>query len=158
MPRLKGRNIMNKIINGKSYNTDKAKRLARWDNGMSPSDFEYYTEALYVKKTGEYFLYGEGGGNSKYGEWHGNSGGPGEAIEPLTLSDAKKWAERLDGDEYESIFGDIEEAPDNTDQQLISMLLPIVILDALKAKKEATGMNVSSLIVKALRDAGYGNQ
>jgi len=149
---------MNKVINGKGYNTETARELAIYENGYPRNDFKFYEETLYIKKTGEYFLYGEGGGNSKYGEWHGNSGGPGEAITPLTLKEAKEWAEQLDGDEYEKIFGAVEEETDkavNEPQQQISVILPLSVLEALRKRKDKSGINVSSLIIKALRDAGY---
>lgn len=112
---------------------------------------------MYIKKTGEYFLYGYGGGYSKYGEWHGNNGSSGESIRLITLKEAKEWAENhLDGDEYEKIFGEIEENEAiNEPQQQYSLLLPISVLDMLKAKKNATGINISTLIIKALREAGY---
>lgn len=101
---------MKKIINGKRYDTRTAEQIG--DAGYSrPGDFEYWHEALYRKKTGEFFLYGEGGAKSKYSrrigqnEWSG-----GEEIRPLTLTEAQEWAEKyLDADEYEEIFGKIEE-------------------------------------------------
>ena len=57
---------MKKIINGRMYNTDTAKRLCSADNGSSCRDFSHWEEELYQKKTGEFFLYGEGGPASKY--------------------------------------------------------------------------------------------
>ena len=107
---------MKKIINGKVYDTTTAKRVGHWDNGYYTSDFNYCAEELYQKKTGEFFLYGEGGALSGYASRSGNSSGYGESIEPLTFKAAQKWAEdRLDGDEYCEIFGEPdEEAEDVT--------------------------------------------
>lgn len=101
---------MKKIINGKVYNTETAKELAsRW-NGRSERDFNCITETLYRKKTGEYFLHGEGGPNTSYAKRFGNSWGYGERIIPYTEEEAKAWAEKhLDGDEYIDIFGEVEE-------------------------------------------------
>ena len=49
-----------------------------------------------------------------YGEWHGNSGGPGEKIMPMTMDEAQSWAEEhLDGDDYIAIFGEPEEGKQN---------------------------------------------
>lgn len=99
---------MKKIINGKMYNTETAKELGFWSNGEN--GFGFCDEWLYRKKTGEYFLYGKGGGMSKYCSYNGNMYGPGERITPLTEAEAKKWAEDyLDADEYEEIFGTVEE-------------------------------------------------
>ena len=48
---------------------------------------------------------------SKYGVAYGNNEwGYGEEIQPLTVDEAKAWAEEhLDADEYEEIFGEVEE-------------------------------------------------
>ena len=101
---------MKKIINGKRYNTDTATLIGSTGHGY-PGDLEYWTEELYRKKTGEFFLYGEGGPMSKYSrrigenEWSG-----GEEIRPLSLKEAQEWAEEhLTADEYEQVFGKIEE-------------------------------------------------
>ncbi len=101
---------MRKIINDKAYDTSTAKAVGTWSYG-SYRDFHYVAEILYKKKTGEFFLYGEGGPASKYAKkidtncWTGS-----EKIVPLTEDEAKKWAEEnLDGMEYENIFGEVEE-------------------------------------------------
>ncbi len=49
--------IMKKIINGKRYDTETAKLIGS-DGYSNPSDFNYWSEDLYQKKTGEFFLYG----------------------------------------------------------------------------------------------------
>lgn len=102
---------MKKIINGRMYNTETAKFIACRDNGRSCSDFSYMEEALYRKRTGEFFLYGEGGAMSKYSVSYGdNSWGGGSEIIPLTEEKAKKWLERYaDADIYIELFGEVEE-------------------------------------------------
>ena len=102
---------MKKIINGKKYNTETATKLGdRW-NGLSKSDFGRVYEELYRKKTGEYFLYGEGGPMTKYSVSVGqNCWTGGEMIIPLTEEEAREWVEMyLEADEYELIFGEVEE-------------------------------------------------
>ncbi len=101
---------MKKIINGKKYDTDTA-RFIGYAGYSHPGDFGFYVEHLYRKRTGEYFLHGIGGAMSKYArkiglnEWSG-----GEEIIPLSLEEARKWAEEhLNADEYELAFGKIEE-------------------------------------------------
>jgi hypothetical protein len=102
---------MKKIINGKMYNTETAEEVGFWSNNYSYNDFRYCEESLYRKKTGEYFLYGSGGAMTKYAtscgdDWRGS----GEEIKPMTETEAMKWAEKhLDADEYEEIFGEVEE-------------------------------------------------
>lgn len=102
---------MKKIINGRRYDTNTAKELAYWQNMYDVRNFSHYSETLYRKNTGEYFLYGEGGPSSKYSRTVGtNEWSGGERIMPLSLEEAKKWAEEhLEGDEYEEIFGAVEE-------------------------------------------------
>ena len=101
---------MKKIINGKRYDTDTATLIGSARYGY-PSDFEYWAEDLYRKKTGEFFLYGEGGPMSRYSRSTGqNEWSGGEEIRPLSLKEAQKWAEKyLDADKYEKVFGRIEE-------------------------------------------------
>ena len=82
-----------------------------WDNGCYYSDFRYVRETLYKKRTGEFFICGDGGAASCYaGSCDGNSTCYGEAIIPLSLQDAKEWVERkLDADTYVELFGEVEE-------------------------------------------------
>lgn len=101
---------MKKIINGKLYNTETASCVGSYQYSY-PGDFGYWYEALYKKKSGEYFLHGEGGANSKYmrevgqNEWSG-----GEVINRLTVDEAKEWAEQyISADEYIAEFGEPKE-------------------------------------------------
>lgn len=103
---------MKKIIGGKMYNTETALKIAEWANDLGKGDFEWCREVLYKKiKTGEFFLYGEGGGLSPYaGYYPGGGYTDGKEINPITEDEARKWAEnKLDADEYEEIFGPVEE-------------------------------------------------
>lgn len=102
---------MKKIIKNKVYDTATAQKYGEWDNGHYTSDFAYCAETLYRKKTGEFFLHGEGHTLSKYARRSGNSSGWGEQIIPLSYAEAQTWAEEhLDGDDYISIFGEPEES------------------------------------------------
>lgn len=58
--------IAHKIINGKRYNTKTAKKVACYSNGYPYTDFGYFCETLYRKKTGEFFLHEDGGAFTKY--------------------------------------------------------------------------------------------
>ena len=136
---------MKKIINNLLYNTETAKAVGKWTNGLYPNDFEYCRETLYRKKTGEYFIHGEGGGNSKYGIWRGNSGGPGEQIRPYTYEDAREWAEEhLDIDEYAKEFGEPEESPDGKIKMTLTLLPETKA--ALEKQRQLTGKSISQLI------------
>ena len=101
---------MKKIINGRKYDTETAKEVGYWSNGYPCSDFNHCEETLYLKKTGEYFLYGEGGALTQYARsvFRGTTGG--SEIIPMNEDRAKKWVEKcLNCDAYEALFGEVEE-------------------------------------------------
>lgn len=98
---------MRKVINGKKYDTDTAEYLVRYSSVYS--SFEDYEETLYRKRTGEFFLAGKGGPESKYRQRVGEGWGGGEGIIPLTQEEAKKWVEENANARYEEIFGEVEE-------------------------------------------------
>lgn len=118
---------MVKIINGKRYDTETAKLVGE-TSYSNRTDFSFWAEELYLKRTGEFFLYGEGGPASRYSRSTGqNQWSGGEKIEPLTLQEAQEWAEEyLDADEYEALF-QVEE-----DKTLISAWVP----DSVKAEAD----------------------
>lgn len=101
---------MKKVIGEKMYNTETAKYCGGYEFSNC-GDFQHVCEELYQKKTGELFLYGSGGAASKYSEMVGNNSWTGGSrIKPLTIDEAKEWAERhLDGDDYVELFGEVEE-------------------------------------------------
>ena len=142
---------MKKIIGGKKYDTETAKELGSSWNGLSPTDFNYCSEKLYRKKTGEFFLYGAGGPMSRYTVSKGdNTWSGGEMIIPLSLEAAQKWAEEhLDGDEYEEIFGVVEDMGENAVRLGISV--PESIAQKIKAEAEEKGMSVSALIASKFK-------
>ena len=101
---------MKKIINGKMYNTETAQEIACYCNDLSKGDFRYYDEMLYRKKTGEFFLSGEGGPMSKYSRPCGNMTGAGSGIIPISIDEAKSWIEQYSGTAvYIEVFGEPEE-------------------------------------------------
>lgn len=96
---------MKKIINGKRYDTETAEEIGFWRTERSVTDFSCCEETLYRKRTGEFFLYGEGGPSSPYAHASYGMMGAGAAIVPLTDDEAKTWVEqKLDADTYEALF------------------------------------------------------
>lgn len=69
------------------YDTETAKKLAEYRHNY---DDAAYTEILYKKRTGEYFIYGEGD-TGAYSS--------GEDIKPLTYKQAQKWFEKANNDD-----------------------------------------------------------
>lgn len=104
---------MKKIIKGRKYDTDTAKRICEYSRGYY-NDLDFISEELYKKRTGEFFLYGEGGARSKYAQYLGNdSYSGGERIIPLTYNQAKEFAEKYaDPETYEDVFGEVDEGED----------------------------------------------
>ena len=92
------------------YNTETAKEIDRASNNLPSSDFQYYEERLYKKKTGEFFLYGDGGAASQYGARCGNTWSGRTEIIPLTVNEAKSWVEENSSTEiYIELFGEVDE-------------------------------------------------
>ena len=136
---------MKKIINGKVYDTETAKELARWDNGLSYNDFGSVEETLYRKKTGEFFLHGCGGANTQYAEPSGtNWWKSGERIMPLCFAEAREWAEKhLSGEVYEEIFGAVTE---DESRQRVTLSLSSHTVETLKRRASEAGITVSAYI------------
>ena len=137
---------MKKVINNKVYDTETAKLLESSDNGFPRNDFNYFEESLYRTKSGNYFLYGEGGGLSRYGVWHGNSGGPGEKIMPMSYDEATEWAQKnLDGDDYIRLFGDPEDGSSK-----VTVVLSVAAKNKLDKMISETGENLSATVERLI--------
>ncbi len=123
---------MKKVIKGKVYDSSTSKKLAIRFTGLD-IDREGLEE-LYQKKNGEFFLL-----EHRYGE---NI----ERITPMTYAEAQVWAERyLSNEEYEEIFGEIEEN-DAPVQIHISMTKAEAEIIKRNAAKE--GMTMSAYVVR----------
>lgn len=102
---------MRAIINGKKYDTSTAEHIASASYNGSRSDFQWWEEDLYRKRTGEFFVSGEGGPMTRYARaidqnsWTGSS-----RVIPLTEPGAREWVERhADAETYEQLFGQVAE-------------------------------------------------
>ena len=136
---------MKKIINGKLYDTDTAKEIGSRFHGEGSRDFRHYSETLYRKRTGEYFLYGEGGPMSRYAETIGqNQWSGGEKIIPLDYKAATEWAEKnMDADEYQAEFGDVSEEGERV---TLSISVDATVADRIRKAAAEAGTTVSALI------------
>ena len=103
---------MKKIINGKKYDTETANCICVYQFSYS-GDFRYVHEELYLKKTGEFFLFGEGGAMSKYAKFLGRNigtSGDSDVFTPISVDEAKGFFEEHgDSENYEKYFGEVEE-------------------------------------------------
>ncbi|WEB71693.1 hypothetical protein [Aerococcus christensenii] len=142
---------MKKIIGGKRYDTDTATEIATLTSGYPVNDFNYWEETLYLKKTGEFFIYGCGGPASRYSVENGlNSWSGGEAIKPISVEEAKAWGEEaMDADEWENVFGKIDE---DTTNVAFSLLIPEDVYNALKATAEKENRSMKEIVVSCLKE------
>lgn len=141
---------MKKIINGKVYDTDTARDMGS-DSFGNYGDFSHWTETLYQKRTGEYFLHGEGGPMSRYAETIGqNQWSGGEKIIPLSPAKAREWAEEhLSADEYEAAFG----LPDEDAEDVVLYVkVPAVLMANLKARAAEDGKSVTEIVNSILSE------
>ena len=136
---------MKKVINGKLYDTEKAVRMASWENIQDVRSFNHMEETLYRKRTGEFFLHGEGEARTRYArQYESNMWGHGEEIVPLTVQAAQEWAEKhLDGDDYERIFGAVSEDEEDI---LLTFKAPAALDRKLGDKATALGISKSELL------------
>lgn len=140
---------MKKIIRGRLYDTDTAKEIANWENdAVTPSDFHYYTETLYRKKTGEFFVYGEGGPASKYAERVFGGYQEGCDIRPLTYEDAREWAEKkMYPDEYLKWF---QVSDDIDTKETVTIRLSHAAIDKLRmaaSQKDTTSSDIIETLI-----------
>lgn len=140
---------MRKIIDGKKYDTDTATEVADWHNDCAKSDFGFVHEWLYRKRTGEYFLYGEGGPETRYAEAYPGGGWQwGAGLVPLSYDEARRWAEeRLDADEYEAEFGEVSEGGEDV---AVTVRVPASAKAALDRECSRTGETRSSIVARLL--------
>ena len=140
---------MKKIIRNRMYDTETAREVAYFQHS-NPRDFHYFCETLYCKRTGEYFIFGEGGPASRYSRQTGmNEWSSGSRITPLDYAAAREWAEEhLDPDEYIKEFGDPSEDDSCTS---ISISLPVATIEALRKEAKEQGITVSALVASKIR-------
>lgn len=97
---------MKKIINGRIYDTETAEEIKTYFSNFAQTDFNYFEETLFRKRTGEFFLFGEGGPASPYARRvESHAWASGSAIEPLTEAKAREWLEeKADAETYLKYF------------------------------------------------------
>jgi len=103
---------MKKIINGKRYDTASAIEIGHYSSSYGGTDHQYWEATLYrTKRSGQYFMAGEGGPMSRFAQSNGqNSWSGGEDLIPMSKDEALEFAEQyLDSDEIEDHFADVIE-------------------------------------------------
>lgn len=139
---------MKKIIGGKVYDTGKAKAVAKYAiGGAGPTRVK---EVLYRKRTGEFFIHGEGGVETPYARPVGGYGwAPGERIIPLSYEAAREWAEaRLRADDYENVFGEVQE---NDGRTCVSLSLSQTAYARARRGAAVEGISLSAYVELLIR-------
>lgn len=135
---------MKKVIRGRLYDTNKAAEIG-YNSSSSRRDSSYWREALYRKRTGEFFLHVEGGPASKYAICCGqNKWSRGEKIIPLSFDEAQHWAKKhSDVDTYAKYF----QLSDNIcDKETVSIRLSAAAVDRLKIMASKKDLTASEII------------
>lgn len=142
---------MKKIIDGKKYDTETAKEVGFFENEYNSNDFNFVKETLYLKRTGEFFLYGEGGANSKYARQCGsNSWTYGSEFIPLDFQSAKLWSEDyLDVDTFEEYFGEVVE---DDEKRVVSFSISLTSHERLKREASKQGIKFSEMLEKIINE------
>lgn len=136
---------MKKVIRGRVCDTDTAKKIGEWDNGIYGSDINACSESLYRTKSGCYFLHGCGGANTKYATVSDGSWGSGEIIIPLEEESAIEWAKgHMSEDAYKLAFKSLPKS------KCVSAILTAEQIIKLERLRKETGKTFSSLISDAV--------
>ena len=140
---------MNKVIRGKRYNTETAKLVGTWEaNEPENSDF-WEKEELYQKRSGEFFLIGQGGAQTQYARFSmGGESKPGIELRPIEPEEASDWAEEhLTADEYEALFGPVAE---DGSRGRITLTLLNSTIDTVRREAQRRKMNVNEYLEKLI--------
>lgn len=140
---------MNKVIRGKRYNTETAKLVGTWEaNEPENSDF-WEKEELYQKRSGEFFLIGQGGAQTQYARFSmGGESKPGVELRPIEPEEASDWAEEhLTADEYEALFGPVAE---DGSRGRITLTLLNSTIDTVRREAQRRKMNFNEYLEKLI--------
>lgn len=145
---------MKKIIGGRRYDTATAKLVGTYETGYI-GDFDWRNEKLYMKSTGEFFLAGKGGARTRWASRTIDGFSSGDGILPLTLDEAREWAEEhLSVKEVENLFRIPSDA--ETGKKIQSFSLSQTAIAGLKRLAQTCQTSrsdiIEQLVSKALKE------
>jgi HicB family len=130
-----------RIIEGKTYNTETAARLAGWD--ITEEEYPItHGEHLYQNRFGAFFLY-------TYAD--NGPDGPEEGLTPYNPEQAQAWLQKhrsYDVELIESLFGKLPEA--GTSESKFTLRLPDSLRDRLAVRAKKNGQSLNAWIIKCL--------
>lgn len=103
---------MQRVIDRKLYDTDRAEQITQHAPNTDRGDFYYLIETLYKTSEGEYFLHCEGGAATEYAKpCDGGGRTAGEELDLLDEEAALDWCEKraIDGQIVVEEFGHLVE-------------------------------------------------
>ena len=104
-------------------------------------------ESLFRKRTGEFFLLGEGGSETNYAQRFGKEWTGSAKIIPLTFEEAESWSkEHLTKEEYELIF----DLPEGNEKKTVSYSLSLAAIERLRRAASTAGISASELLEKLI--------
>lgn len=141
---------MKRIIKNKVFDTETARAVGTVEHGDSGADTRY-SETLYRKKTGEYFVYGQGGSNTRYAVADDSGWIPGENIMQLRYEQAREWAKAELPDEiYRKEFVQEESKP-NANRTTLTVCLDSDIAKRFRLEARKRGLSLSDLMAEILK-------
>ena len=129
---------MKRIKNGRMYDTDDATLVGSYVE-TNEKESASFTEQLYVKRNGEFFLCVHGGANTIYANVLSvTQRFDGGGIIPIGPMEAYRWVEMyLCGEEYANALAIMETVPSNMD---ITGLVPEYMNDTRRKNKQLIGV------------------
>ena len=143
---------MKKIIHGKVYDTEKAAFVARADHeNIIDATGNTCKQALYRKKTGEFFVNLESGTSITLHNIFQHDYRQGRKIYPLNYEQAMKWAEtELPADKWTEIFGDPE---DDAEDEKMTVRLSAAAAAKLAREAAKNGIAKQAMLEKWILEA-----
>lgn len=133
---------MKKVINTKLYDTSGSPAVASSTHGKGENAIH---ETLHRKRTGEFFLHGEGGPASRYakpvgdGQWAN-----GEELFPMSVEAAQNWVKSNVPSQYDDIFGEKQQT------RQYAFTLPVKLVESAKKKAAAENLRIDTYLVNLL--------
>ena len=135
-------------VNRRLYDTEKADKLAEVQKsfgtyGVNPD--EDWTESLYRKNNGEFFMLGEGGKNSPFADYSSKTRQAGSRIEVWRVDNynsAKLWVHDNIPEMMEELFNPKED----NDISVTTVTISAKAKRNLKRYSKETGLSVSEII------------
>ena len=133
-----------RIIDGKTYNTETATKLASWSSADNPDTarFPEHGGVLFQTRFGAYFVvqYDE-----RQDPWDDNY----EKLIPLEPDQAQRWAEKhCSVEDVEAVFGEMPEA--GAAEAKLTLRMPEALRKRLAILAEARKQSLNAWIVRSL--------